>query len=98
MAVDLTTKLATELIQRQALLVLYDNLNNKINSLQAGWTAGDNTFWTALGRGTPGWAVETIPNANFHPGVVPSLMAAVASMETPDITKYPNVCTFAHRA
>jgi hypothetical protein len=97
MAVDYSTKIGTELIQRQALLVLYDKLNTTINSLSSGWTTADNTFWAALGRGTPAWTVETIDNINFYPGTVPSLMAAVAGLEAPDPEKYPNVSTFAHR-
>lgn len=97
MTVDYSSKIATELVQRQALLVLFDKLNTKITSSSAGWISDDNTFWGLLGRGTPGWTVETIPNANFFPGHIPSLMDAVAGVNAPDITKYPNVCTFAHR-
>lgn len=97
MAVDYSAKINTETIQRQALLVLFDGLNNKITSLQSGWTTEDNAFWALLGRGTPGWTVEQIPNANFHAGTKPSLMAAVAGLETPDITAYPNVVSFAYR-
>lgn len=97
MAVDYSAKLNTESIQREAILVLFTHLNTKIASLQSAWTAADNTFWAALGRGTPGWTVETVPIANFHAGAKPSLMAAVAGLETPDITAYPNVVTFAYR-
>lgn len=97
MAVDYSSKIGTELIQRQALLVLYDNLNTKINSMSSTWTSEDNTYWALLGRGTPGWTIETIDNENFYPGTVPSLLAAVAGVETPNPEKYPNVCTFAHR-
>ena len=97
MAVDYSSKIGAELVQRQALLVLFDNLNNKITSLSTGWTTDDNTFWGLLGRGTPNWTVETVDNSNFYPGTVPSLMAAVAGLETPDPEKYPNVSTFTHR-
>lgn len=98
MAVDYSSKISTELVQRQALLVLFDNLNTKITSLQAAWISDDNTFYGLLGRGTPGWTIETISNENFYPGTIPSLMDAVAGVNPPDITKYPNVSTFAHRA
>jgi len=98
MAVDYSSKIATELVQRQALLVLYDKLNNKISSLSAAWTAGDIAFYTLLGRAAPGWTVETIDNTNFYPGHVPSLMDAVAGLSAPDPEKYPNCATFAYRA
>lgn len=97
MAVDYTNRISTELIQRQALLVLYDNINSKISSLSSNWTAEDNTFWGLLGRGTPGWTIEAIPTANFYPGTIPSLLDAVAGLSAPDLTKYPNVSTFAYR-
>lgn len=97
MPVDLTAKVATELVQRQALLVLFDKLNTTITNSQTAWTTGDNTFWGLLGRGTPGWTVETIPNDNFFPGTIPSLINSIIGIGEVNLENYPNVCTLAYR-
>lgn len=97
MPVDYSAKIDTELVQRETLLVLYDKLNAKITSLQSGWATLDNTFWTALGRGTPGWTVETIRPENFFPGTIPSLINTIIGPGELDPNKYPNICTIAYR-
>ena len=86
---DLTTRINTEVIQRQALKVLFDHLNDKIIEMRPIWAAEDDDFWSSLNRGQSGWTIETINDENFYPGTIPSLVGA-----EPD--KYPNVCTVAY--
>lgn len=88
---DLSNRINTEAIQRQALKVLYDHLNDKIISMQSLWTAEDNDFYASLNRGQAGWTVETIEDENFYSGTIPSLVGA-------EPEKYPNVCTIAYIA
>lgn len=88
---DLTTRLGTEKIQRQALLVLYDHLNDMISSMQGTWVAEDDQFWSSLNRGRQEWFVEPIEDINFYSGTIPSLITA-------PIDNYPNVCTIAYIA
>lgn len=85
-----TGRLSLELIQRKALIVLFDGLNNMISSMNSTWQTEDNALLAALGRGTSTWTVETVANENFYPGTIPSLIDA-------PIDKYPNVCTVCYR-
>ncbi len=86
---ELTTRLGTELIQRQALIVLFDYLNDKIAVMNEEWSVEDDVFWAALNRGNEEWFVETIEDSNFYAGTIPSLINS-------PIEKYPNVCTICY--
>jgi hypothetical protein len=80
-----------ELVQRQALIVLFNGLNSMISSMNATWNMEDDALMTALGRGNATWTVEQIANENFYPGTIPSLINA-------PIEKYPNVCVVCYTA
>ncbi len=80
-----TGRLSLELVQRNALVVLFDGLNDMITAMNATWSAEDDALMAALGRGNADWTVEQIANENFYPGTIPSLINA-------PIGKYPNVC------
>jgi len=86
-----TGRLSLELIQRQALLTLFNGLNNKISAMTSTWNTEDDAFHNALGRGNASWTVEPIPNENFYAGTIPSLINS-------PIEKYPNVCVVCFRA
>ncbi len=86
-----TGRLSMELVQRQALMVLFDGLNNMISSMNATWAAEDDALMSHLGRGDATWTVEQIANENFYPGTIPSLINA-------PIEKYPNVCVVCYTA
>lgn len=86
-----TGRLSMELVQRQALMVLFDGLNNMISSMNATWQAEDDALMSHLGRGDATWTVEQIANENFYPGTIPSLINA-------PIGKYPNVCVVCYTA
>lgn len=85
-----TGRLSLELVQREALIVLFDGLNDMITSMDSTWSSEDDALLSALGRGAATWTVEQIPNENFYPGTIPSLINA-------PIDKYPNVCVVCYR-
>ena len=87
---EYTGRLSLELVQRQALLVLFDGLNDMITTMNPTWQAEDDALLAALGRGNATWTVEQIANENFYPGTIPSLINA-------PIEKYPNVCVICYR-
>jgi len=86
---EATGRLLLEAIQRKALTTLYENLNDKIQSLEATWQTEDESLYDILGLGNPEWNVELIDSENFYPGTIPSLIDA-------PINKYPNVCTICY--
>lgn len=88
---DFTASIVLEKIQRAAALILFENLNDKMDELTPTWTADDDAFSTALGRGTVDWTPEQVPDENFHAGSVPSLIDA-------PIENYPNVACIAYVA
>lgn len=88
---ELTTRLGTELIQRQALLVLYNHLNNKIAEMGSTWSLEDDEFWASLNRGNQDWFVEKIEDYNFYSGSIPSLINSA-------IENYPNVAVICYEA
>ena len=88
---DLTTRLGTEAIQRQALIVLFNYLNDTIASLNQTWAVEDDEFWAALNRGNEEWFVEPIQDKNFYAGTIPSLINS-------PIENYPNVSTICYIA
>jgi len=88
---DLSVDITTEDIQREALKILYDGLNNEIDSRSAAWVTADTAYFASIGRAAPGFSVEHVKSENFYPGTIPSLINA-------EIEKYPNCCSFAHLA
>jgi len=88
---ELTTRIATHEIQRDALVVLFDNLNDKIADLTPAWVARDTADYARLGRPAPGFTYEPVADINFYPGHVPSLINA-------PVERYPNVSTIAYQA
>jgi len=89
--VDLTTRIGTEAIQRQALIVLFDYLNDTIATMNSTWATEDDVFWAALNRGNEEWFVEPIADNNFYAGTIPSLINA-------PIDRYPNVAAVCYLA
>jgi hypothetical protein len=88
---DTSSSISTEAIQRRALTILNSELNSKIDSLSAAWTAADDQFYADLGRTSPGFTVEHIDANNMYAGTVPSLINA-------PVERYPNLCTIAYIA
>lgn len=88
---ELTTRLGTELIQREAIIVLFNGLNDMITSMNSTWQSEDNEYWNALNRGNQDWFVETIEDINFYAGNVPSLINS-------PIDNYPNVSAICYIA
>ncbi len=88
---DATTRLGTEAIQRAAVVVLFDHLNDKINEMNGQWAIEDDEFWAALNRGNEEWFVENIDDKNFYAGTIPSLITA-------PIDKYPNIAAICYIA
>jgi hypothetical protein len=91
MPVDFSHAIRTEDIQREALLILFDNLNDKIDELEEEWTNKDTDLYDRMGRVAPGWSVEHIPIENFLPGTLSPLMSR-------PIEEFPNVATIAYIA
>lgn len=88
---DLTTRLGTEIIQREAIVILYNDLNDKIASMNQIWEEEDDNFWSQLNRGNEDWFVEKIDDKNFYAGIIPSLINS-------SIENYPNVSTICYMA
>jgi len=88
---DLSVRLGTEAIQRQAILVLFNNLNEKINFMNETWSTEDDEFWSSMSRGNQEWFVENIDEQNFYAGTIPSLINS-------SIENYPNVCSICYIA
>lgn len=88
---ELSTRLGTELIQRQALVVLFNHLNNKIDSMTATWNIEDDEYWSSINRGNQDWFVEHIEDRNFYSGSIPSLINSA-------IENYPNVAVICYDA
>jgi hypothetical protein len=86
-----STKIDTKKIQREALLILFDNLNDKIDELEEEWITEDIDLYNRMDRVAPDWSYEHIPADNFHPGTLAQLMNR-------PITEYPNCCTIAYLA
>lgn len=89
--IDYSASIKTEKIQREALLVLFDNLNDKIDELEQQWQAEDEDLYNRMGKVAPDWSVEHIPSDNFLPGTLAPLMSR-------PINEYPNVATIAYIA
>ena len=88
---ELSVRLSTEAIQRQAIIVLFTHLNNMIDAMNATWSIEDDEFWASMNRGNQDWFVENIADENFYAGTIPSLINA-------PIDHYPNVCAICYIA
>lgn len=88
---DLSTRLATEKIQRQAIVVLFNHLNNMITDMTPTWAEEDDIYWASLNRGIQQWFVEPIADENFHAGTIPSLINS-------PVEGYPNLCAVCYIA
>ena len=88
---ELTTRLGTELIQREAIIVLFNYLNDMIANMNLQWSIEDDEYWAALNRGNEEWFVEPIADNNFYAGTIPSLINS-------DIEKYPNIAAICYIA
>lgn len=86
---DLTVNLSTGKIERAALKVLYDGLNDKIEAMEATWANADADFYESIGRQDPVFTIEKIEADNFYAGHVPSLIEA-------PIDRYPNCSTICY--
>jgi hypothetical protein len=91
MPVDFTQAVRTEDIQRECLLILFDQLNDKMDELEQGWRQKDEDLYSRMDKVAPDWSVEHIPSDNFLPGTLAPLMSR-------PITEYPNVATIAYIA
>lgn len=80
-----------EQIQRQALYVLFEGLNDAIDEIAAKMDESDQEFAVRTGRVYEPTIVENILPENFYEGHRPSLIKA-------PVTRYPNVCVWSVRA
>jgi hypothetical protein len=87
---DYSGRLLLEAVQREALIILFNGLNDKIASLKTTWEAEDEALQYALSRGNAHWSIEDISDDNFYPGTIPSLINA-------PIERYPNLCVICYR-
>lgn len=89
---DLTASAALELLSKQSLSILYAELNDEIEAIQAVWDARDLAYVEELhGAIRARTQIELIQPENFYWGHRPSLIEA-------PIEGYPNVSCFAYRA
>lgn len=88
---DLTISIANKKLQQEALIILFDNLNNKIQELEPDWINEDESFFYRMGLPSPNYTFEPIAVENFHSGVLAPLI------DRP-ITEFPNVCVVAYDA
>lgn len=86
-----TPNAALEEIQRAALLVLADTLNDAIGLVEAAWADSDQSFAERMGRAYTPVVLERVQPENFHEGYRPSLINA-------PVEQYPNVAAMAYRA
>jgi hypothetical protein len=82
--------LGLERIQREAFLVLFNNLNQELQILESAWTTLDNQLAVETGRDFDPIALESVEDFNFHMGHRPSLIEA-------PIQRYPNVSVMAYQ-
>ncbi len=80
-----------ERLQREAFLVLYNNLNDEIALLESAWATLDQDLATQMGLDYTEVTLESIDDINFHLGHRPSLIQA-------PITRYPNISVMAWQA
>lgn len=88
---DFSSRTRTEKIQRAALLILFNELNDKIDELEEEWNSADQDFYAAMDKVDPGFYVEHIPSDNFHAGTRTNILSKPRDY-------YPNVCCIAYTA
>lgn len=81
-----------ELVEREACLVLYRDLNTELDAQQALWTQRDIDFKSEIGHGPYEVTLEYVADENFNYGHRPSLI------ENPAKPNYPNVATMAYES
>lgn len=86
-----TPSMGLEEIQRAALLVLADTLNEALPLVEAAWAPSDLSFATRMGILYVPTLLELVVPENFVEGYRPSLIDA-------PIERYPNVASMAYRA
>lgn len=82
---ELTQSIGMEIIGKQTLAILREELNDEIDAQQARWNVLDNAF------GIPLITVERIKGDHFYHGHRPSLIDA-------PVENYPNVSVLAYKA
>jgi hypothetical protein len=90
MATLIDKGLGLERIQREAFLVLFNNLNEEIGLLETAWMTLDNELSVETGRDFDAITLERVEDFNFHIGHRPSLIEA-------PIQRYPNVSVMAYQ-
>lgn len=80
-----------EKIQREAFIVLFQNLNAQIQLVESAWESLDQEFATIIGENYEALTLEPVENINFHLGHRPSLIKA-------PINFYPNVSMMAYQS
>ena len=86
---ELATDIGLERIQRAVAMLMVDQLNDQIATVEALWAPRDAAWLAAVGRPDPGFTIERIQTQNIYSGVIPSLITSPPS-------SYPNLCVIAY--
>ena len=89
--IDLTADLGLEMIQREAFIVLVQNINTAIAEQEAIWDERDEELATILDAPKVETNLEMVEKQNFYQGHHPSLIEA-------ELDRFPNVCVISDRA
>ncbi len=89
--VNVEAGVGLELIERQAAVILFENLNAEIDRIQPLWDDRDKEWQRLTGNGPDQVNVEHIEEQNFYYGHRPSLI------EAPPKENYPNISVMCHR-
>lgn len=81
----------TELIETEAIKILFDELNTELIAVQERWEPRDQEINQIIGVEPITIEQELIEEGNYHYGHTPSLIEA-------SIEKYPNICAIADNA
>jgi len=87
---ELTGRLYDKQIGRAALKILFDQLNDKLDEMEATWDAEDEDFLISVNRGLEDWSMEPVEEENFHEGASPPLINM-------PVTMFPSVYVFCHQ-
>lgn len=90
MTLELTGRFYDKQIGRAMLTILFQQLNDKLDEMEADWNAEDEEFWTAINKGIPDWNMEPVADGNFHEGASPPYINA-------PIENFPSVYVFCHQ-
>jgi len=83
--------LGLEDIQRAAVYVLYDGINDVLSEIEAAFAPSDQEFASKLGRTYEPTTLESVQPENFHEGHTPSLINS-------PVEGYPNIAVMAYVA